>query len=53
MGMSDMKIFTVIVAGLVLMAGMAAAAIYFGLKDMMESEEQAIQDSFENSWPVV
>ena len=52
--MSQLKLASIIIAGIVVLAGLGGVAIYFGIKGLVEtSEDQAIQDSFENSWPVI
>ena len=50
--MSARKVASILLTGIVVLAGLGAAVIYFGIKGLVESEDQAIQDSFENSWPV-
>jgi hypothetical protein len=50
-GMSQLKLASIIITGIVILAGLAGAVIYFGVKGLVESFEEEMQDGFANSSP--
>jgi len=50
-GMSQLKLASIIITGIVILAGLAGAVIYFGVKGLVESVEEEMQDGFANSSP--
>jgi hypothetical protein len=50
-GMSQLKLASIIITGIVVIAGLAGAVIYFGVKGLVESFEEEMQDGFANSPP--
>ena len=50
-GMSQLKLASIIITGIVVIAGLAGAVIYFGVKGLVESFEEEMQDGFANSSP--
>ena len=45
------QVFTIIITGIVVLAGLGGAVIYFGFKGLVESFEEEMQDGFANSSP--
>jgi len=50
-GMPALKITSIIVGACIILAGLAGALIYFGLKGFVEDLEDELQEEFENSPP--
>ncbi len=50
-GMPALKITSIIVGACIILAGLAGALIYFGLKGLVEDLEDELQEEFENSPP--
>ena len=50
-GMAQLKLASIIITGIVVIAGLAGAVIYFGVKGLVESFEEEMQDGFANSPP--
>ena len=50
-GMSQLKLASIIITGIVVLAGLMGAIVFLSIKGLIDSVEEEMQEEFENSWP--
>ena len=50
-GMSQLKLASIIITGIVVLAGLMGAIVFLSIKGFIDSVEEEMQEEFENSWP--